>query len=423
MKSSLRIIVSGLVAQYPLGGVAWDYLQYVVGLARLGHEVYYYEDTWSWPYDPLKKSASDSGEYSAQYLKAFFDQYAPELSAQWQYVHLHDKRYGMTREEFRKIAQSADLFLNISGACLFPDELSSGCIKVFLDTDPGYNQIIFSERPAWSENVDRWCKRVEAHDRHFTYAENIHGADCLVPETGLEWKTTRMPVVLDLWAACIQAKPPSQAPWTTVMSWNAFKGRLVHEGVEYHSKGTEFEKVVKLPGHGDVPFKVAVGGITTSLKWFERHGFERTSEFLSCLAQRRTFRQLSGYGWKIEDGPKVTLTPNTYQDFIAGSYGEVSVAKHVYVAMQTGWFSCRSACYLAAGKPVVVQETGFSNVLPVGKGLFAFGSLDEAVDAIKQVEADYDRHARAARGIAEEYFDSDKVLADLISDSLEGSDL
>lgn len=416
----MKIIVTGLVAQYPVGGVAWDYLQYVVGLSRLGHDVYYYEDTWSWPYDPLKKSASDSGDYSAQYLKAFFEQYAPELSAHWHYVHLHDQCYGMTREEFRKIAQSADLFLNISGACLFPDELSSGCIKVFLDTDPGYNQIMFSERPSWSENVERWCERVEAHDRHFTYAENIHEAHCLVPEIGLEWKTTRMPVVLDLWMPSIHEKPPSPAPWTTVMSWNAFKGRLVHEGIEYHSKGREFEKIIELPRHGEIPFKVAVGGITTSLKWFENHGFQRTSKFLSCLARRRKFKHLSGCGWEIEDGPAATLTPKKYQEFIAGSYGELSVSKNVYLAMQTGWFSCRSACYLAAGKPAVLQDTGFSSVLPVGEGLLAFNTMDEAVDAIRQVEADYDRHAQAARAIAEEYFDSDKVLADLISDSLEG---
>ena len=409
------------MAQYPVGGVAWDYLQYVVGLARLGHDVYYYEDTWSWPYHPLKKSASDSGEYSAQYLKAFFEQYAPELSTRWQYVHLHDKRYGMTREGFRDVAQRADLFLNVSGACLFPDELSSDCIKVFLDTDPGYNQIIFSERPAWSENVDRWCKKVEAHDRFFTYAENIHGADCLIPGIGLEWKTTRMPIVLDLWTPRILEQSASPPPWPTVMRWNAFKGRLVHEGVEYHSKGQEFEKIIELPRNGEVPFKVAVGGITTSLKWFERHGFQTASKFLSSLARRKRFKKLLGCGWEIEDGPAATLTPKQYQEFIAGSCGEVSVAKHVYVAMHTGWFSCRSACYLAAGKPVIVQETGFSKILPVGNGLLAFGSLDEAVGAIKQVEADYDQHARAARGIAEEYFNSDKVLADLISDSLEGS--
>ena len=155
------------------------------------------------------------------------------------------------------------------------------------------------------------------------------------------------------------------------------------------------------------------------MKWFERHGFERTSEWLSGLARRKKFNQLRRYGWQIEDGPEATLTPNQYQKFIAGSYGEVSIAKNVYVAMHTGWFSCRSACYLAAGKPAVLQDTGFSKILPVGEGLLSFNTRDEAADAIQQVEADYARHAETALRIAKEYFDSDKVLADLIDQALE----
>jgi len=207
MKSYLRIIVTGLIAQYPLGGVAWDYLQYVLGLARLGHDVFYYEDTWNWPYHPLQKKFTEDGSYSAEYIKNFFQQYAPDLIDRWHYFHLHKTSFGMGREKFNEVARTADLFLNVSGACILPENLSPKCIKVFIDTDPGYNQIILSERPLWSENVEQWCEGVEAHDRYFSYAENIHGADCLVPRMGLEWRTTRMPVVLELWSPFFRQNP------------------------------------------------------------------------------------------------------------------------------------------------------------------------------------------------------------------------
>src|SRR5262245_58837982 len=209
----LRIIVTGLVGLYPVGGVAWHYLQYAIGLARLGHDVYYHEDTWSWPYQPLERTYTAEGSHSAGYLARFFRQYAPELLGRWHYLHLHDISFGMDRDAFDEVARTADLFLNVSGASMIPEHLSPRCVKVFLDTDPGYNQIMLHERLAWSENVERWCESVATHDRYFTYAENIHGDDCLVPTLGLNWKTTRMPIVLDLWEAAAATSPPAHAPW------------------------------------------------------------------------------------------------------------------------------------------------------------------------------------------------------------------
>jgi hypothetical protein len=291
---------------------------------------------------------------------------------------------------FAEVARTADLFLNVSGAGLVPDELSPRCVKVFVDTDPGYNQIVLSERFAWSENVERWCASVYAHDRHFTYAENIHGADCRVPRLGLRWRTTRVPIHLDAWAA---GPPPPDAPWTTVMTWNAFKGPLVYEGVEYTSKGTEFEKILALPGCVDVPLVVAVGGI----------GAPR--------------ERLAAAGWRVADAPAATATPEQYRKFVAASRAELSPAKQVYAAMRTGWFSCRSACYLAAGRPVVVQDTGFTAAIPAGAGVLAFSSLGEAAAGVRAVEADYARHARAARELAAEHFDAGRVLTALIEDA------
>jgi hypothetical protein len=390
--SSLRIIVTGLAGLYPVGGVAWDYLQYVVGLHELGHDVYYHEDTWSWPYHPLEATYTPNGDYSAHFLSDFFIRYAPELRTKWHYLHLHETSFGMGASRFDEVARTADVFLNVSGACIIPEQLSPRCLKIFLDTDPGYNQVMLSERFSWSENVERWSEAVLCHDRYFTYAENIHNTDCLIPKLGLSWQNTRMPIVRQLWQTAA-SPPPKKGPWTTVMTWNAFKGKLLYEGVEYASKGTEFEKIISLPTRVSVPLKVAVGGVKAPLK------------------------RLSQEGWEAVDGPSASITPEQYQQFIVGSRGECSPAKQVYVAMRSGWFSSRSACYLAAGRPVVVQDTGFAAAFPVGEGIVPFSCLQEAVTAIQEVEGNYPRHARAATGIAAEYFDADKVLSRLVSDA------
>jgi hypothetical protein len=391
-KSRLRIIVTGLVGLYPVGGVAWDYLQYVIGFARLGHEVFYHEDTWSWPYHPVQRTNTAEGDYSADYIRDFFRTYAPDLLHRWHYLHLHETSFGMSRNEFDRVAETADVFINVSGACMIPENLSARCIKVFLDTDPGYNQIMLSERLAWSENVERWCKSVQDHDRHFTYAENIYGADCIVPRMEFAWKPTRMPVVLDLWEPLSREPASGEFPWTTIMTWNAFKGKLVYQGVEYGSKGVEFEKLMEFPKRLQVPLKVAVGGITAPLD------------------------RLSENGWQVVDGPEQTLTPDKYQEFIRKSRGEISPAKHVYVAMRTGWFSCRSACYLASCRPVVVQDTGFSSIYPGGEGILPFNTAEEALAGILEAEGDYERHSRAARTIAAEYFDAGRVLGKMLED-------
>jgi hypothetical protein len=301
----------------------------------------------------------------------------------------------MKREAFDEVARTADLFLNISGACMPPEHLSAQCIKVFLDTDPGYNQIMLHERFKWSENVDRWYASILDHNQFFTYAENIHNSGCLVPKMGLKWKTTRMPVVMDLWNPIARILPSDVAPWTTIMTWKAFKGKLMYQGVEYKSKGSEFERFVVLPKRTTLPLKVALGG------------------------ENAPFEKLANHGWEVVDGPSTSRTPNQYQEFISNSRGEISPAKHVYVAMRTGWFSCRSACYLAGGRPVVLQDTGFTKALPVGEGILSFTTLEEAVAAMHDVEANYAYHAKAAYGIAEEYFDSAKVLTKLIKEAMD----
>ncbi len=386
----LRIIVGGLVGQFPLGGVAWDYFHYVLGLHALGHEVYYHEDTWVWPFDPVQRSPTDDPQYTVKFLRDFFNDFGPELANKWHYVLLHEKHFGMTAAEFDRVAETADIFLNVSGACFFPDKLSPKCIKVFLDTDPGYNQIVMSERFSWSENVDRWCELVASHDRHLTYAENIHGNDCQIPRLNFDWRTTRCVVTLPEWKTIKDTPPPADAPFTTVMTWAYLAGKLIHKGIEYGTKVPEYDKFHDLPRRVNVPLTLAVGGEKTPMD------------------------RISADGWQTIGAHQATLTPKSYQQFIADSAGEWSVAKNVYTSTRSGWFSCRTACYMAAGRPAVVQETGWSKFIPSGKGVIAFSTMDEAIAGLVEVARDPALHRAAAYDIAREYLAPDKILPGMI---------
>jgi hypothetical protein len=386
----LRIIVGGLVGQFPLGGVAWDYFHYILGLHALGHDVYYHEDTWVWPFDPVQRSPTSDPDYTVRFLRDFFDKFAPALSDRWHYVLLHETHFGMTKVAFDAVAKTADIFLNVSGACFIPDDLNPNCKKVFLDTDPGYNQIMLSEKFAWSENVGRWCDLVSAHDRRLTYAENIYGADCVIPRMDYDWRPTRCVVTLPEWSAIKSAPPPADAPFTTVMTWDWFRGKLIYNGVEYLTKVPEYERFHDIPRRVNLPMALAVGGHKTP------------------------YARIAEDGWQTIDAHQATATPTTYQALIAGSAGEWSVAKNVYVATKSGWFSCRTACYLAAGRPAVVQETGWSRFIPVGAGVFAFSTMEEAIAGLNAIAADPIRHRSAAYEIAREYLAPDKVLPAMI---------
>jgi len=386
----LRIIVGGLVGQFPLGGVAWDYFHYVLGLDQLGHDVYYHEDTWVWPFDPRLRYPTDDPSYTAKFFEEFFAAYAPHLKDKWHYVLFHEKHFGMSRESFADVARTADVFLNVRGACFIPEELGSKCVKVFIDTDPGYNQIMLSERFSWSQNVERWCRSVADHDRHLTYAENVNGADCLIPRMDFDWRPTRCVVTLPQWESVRSAPVPADAPMTTIMTWDWFGGKLTHGGSEYFSKSAEFEKFMDFPRRVKGPLTLAINGMKAPLK------------------------RIAEQGWTVQDAHQVTLTPASYQQFIANSAGEWSVAKNVYVATRSGWFSCRTACYLAGARPAVVQETGWSRFVPGGKGVVPFSTMEQAVAAVQAVAADPAGHRAAAYEVARQFLAPDRVLPAMI---------
>ncbi len=379
----MRIIVTGLVGQYAFGGVAWDYLQFVEGFRQLGHDVFYLEDTEMWPYDPIKNTISNDGSYNINYLRGVMEKLG--LADRWIYRSAPDASYhGHTEADAKEICATADLFLNVSGCgWLRPEYVAIPC-KVFLDSDPMFTQV------ALASGQQDVIERIRAHDRHFTFAENIGAPDCRVPDAGFHWIPTRQPVVLDWWDG--GAEPPRDV-FTTVMNWVSYKSCEYH-GETWGQKDVEFLKFADLPQKTAQKFEIAMG---------MGPGMKRPTEMLQQQ------------GWQIIEPAEHLPDPWTYREYLRGSKGEWSVAKEGYVKSRSGWFSCRSACYLALGRPCVLQDTGWSQVYPTGHGLFAFRTLDDVLAGIGAINADYAAHSRAARQLAAEMFDARKVLADLLA--------
>jgi hypothetical protein len=378
----MRIIVTGLVGQYAFGGVAWDYLQYVEGFRLLGHEVLYLEDTEMWPYDPINDTVSADCTYNVTYLRAVMDKLG--LGGRWAYRNAPDGSYhGLSESETKLWCAGADVFLNVSGCSWLRPEYARVPKKLFLDSDPLFTQVaLASDKPGVVE-------RVNAHNFHFTFGENIGQKGCRVPVAGLHWLPTRQPIVLDWWPA---PKQPPRDVFTTVMNWVSYKD-CEFDGETWGQKDVEFLKFIELPQHTPQPFEIAMG---------MGPGMKRPTELL---------RQK---GWRIIEPAEHLPDPWTYREYLGGSRGEWSVAKEGYVKSRSGWFSCRSACYLALGRPCVLQDTGWSDAIPTGRGLCAFQTMDEAVAGIARINADYAAASAAARKLAEDLFDARRVLAAML---------
>jgi hypothetical protein len=382
----MRAVVTGMIATYPLGGVAWDYGQYALGLERLGFEVYYLEDTGWQTYDPVKGEYGEHPSYGIRFLRESLAKLSPTLGERWHFRAMDGARHGIPASRFERIVAEADLLLNVSGGTLLRDEYMANPCKIFVDTDPGWNHFVnfpkWDRSPGW-QGSQGW----RAHDHFFTYAERIGQPDCVLPELGIRWRKTRPPVIPDRW----RSRGPGKR-WTTVMTWDNFRTPIEYQGVTYGSKELEFGRVEELPRQAPATFEVAVGGANPP---------------------RERWRDL---GWSVTDSQRISRTAGGYRAYIEGSRGEFSVAKNVYVATRSGWFSCRSVCYLAAGRPVVVQDTGFSEFIPTGDGLLAFSTAEEARQGIIAVEQDYEHHRRKALEVGREYFGADRVLSTLLGE-------
>jgi hypothetical protein len=374
----LTILLSGMIAADPhQGGATWAVLQYLLGLRRLGHDVCFVE-----PVPPASlrpPGAALERSLNAAYFRAVAAEFGHGGAAALLLAGTRST-VGLPYETLRRFAARADLLLNVSGMLQDPDLTGPVPVRVYLDLDPGFVQL-------WhAQGIDM---RFAGHTHFVTVGHALGTAGCAVPTSGLSWIPTWQPVVLEHWPL---AGAIVHDALTTVGNWRAY-GSVEHGGVFYGQKAHSLRPLITLP--------------------------TRTAEkFLLALAidpgEVKDLAALAANGWGLVDPATVASAPGQYRRFIQGSRAEFGIAKSGYVAARCGWFSDRSACYLASGRPVLAQETGFSRLLPCGEGLFPFTTEDDVLAAVAALDADYARHARAARALAVEFFDSDKVLARIL---------
>lgn len=398
-----RIIVVGTLASDPYAGMAWMQMQIASGLRRLGHEVYYMEVTSAWPYDPIRQARVGDSDYALPYLARVADEFG--MGDRWAYRRSYSDKewFGLSRSCAEELLAHADAVLNIAGATRLrtKEELKVGQL-VYFGTDPVYPEIGYAQG-------DRIVHRtIGQHDCCVTYGENIGAPSCPIPPLPKLMAKTRQPVLLDRW----QSGPPSRQEFTTVCNWKQAGHDIEFQGHTYSwSKHHEFLKFIDLPQRTSQPIELAMGLVDAATT---KPGY---GDMIPAVGMTHDERSLLDHnGWRLTNAHVFSTDPCAYREYICSSRGEFTVAKDQNVRLRSGWFSERSACYLAAGRPVITQDTGFGTVFPTGEGLFAFQTTEEILAAIEAINSDYDRHSRAARAIAGEYFRAETVLARLLND-------
>jgi hypothetical protein len=397
---TLRLIVLGIVGGMPVAGVTWQFVQYLEGFRRLGVDIFYVEDTGTWPYDFDQNTITDDCRYAVRYLGEVMAQY--DLEHRWAYRAADGRTFGRSESQVARLFEDADALVNITGSTMLRAEHHRVPVRIYLETDPVKPQVEIAKGNRYYVDL------LGAHTHHFTYGENLGHGDCGVPVERFVYRPTRPPVVLDWWAS-----PPASAPapFTTIANWRQAGKDVEWNGETYTwSKHHEFLKIIELPRRTRQPLELAL-----ALKSTVRD--DADGWVLGNEEEIEAVRLLRSHGWRVTNGLGLSRTPGPYRDYIVSSRGELTVAKDQNVRLRSGWFSDRSVCYLAAGRPVITQDTGFGKAVPTGEGLFAFTSTDDILAAIESINGDYDRHQRAARAVAEEYFRAETVLARLLQDA------
>ncbi len=365
-----RVVLCGSLAQQPArGGHAWVFVQYLLGFRAIGLDVLFV--------DRLTPQMG-AGQAGRAYLASVMEEFG--LGGDYHLLGSGRERFaGIERAEALARTQGS-LLLNVNGFLDDEEFLQAADTRVFLDIDPGFAQM-------WRELGlhDAFA----GHDAFVTIAEKIGRPGCRIPTCGLDWITTRQPVVLDLWPA----QNGHGGAFTSVGSWRGPFAPIEYDGTTYGLRAHEFRKFMELPRLADDEFDLA---------------FDIDDAEVSDLVQ------LNRSGWRLLNPEVVAGDPRDYREFIGRSKAEFMVAKNMYVETRGGWFSDRSACYLASGRPVVAEDTGLAGLYPLGDGLLVFNTLDEAVAGVESVSANYPRHARAARELAEGEFGSERVLGALL---------
>lgn len=376
----MKIVLLGYIVRGPIGGLVWHHFQYALGLKLLGHDVLFIEFSENYPscYNPITFELSKDPSYGLKFIDTIFSNYG--LKGKWAYFDEHTNQwFGNSRQEVAEFSKDAEVLLNISGVNPLREEFQNIPIRAFIDTDPSFTQIRLLK-----DAVSR--AMAKEHNVFFSFGENIGNNDCLIPEDQFSWIPTRQPVIPHLWN---KDNMSQKGNWTTVMQWDSYK-KAEWDGRIFGMKSTSFKPYFDLPKIINERFELALG---------------------SESAPRN---ELKAFGWIITNPAGVTKTPESYQKYISESKGEWSVAKEGYVSCNSGWFSERSAAYLMSGKPVVVQETGFSKNIETGEGLFSFKNLEDLKSIFNEVDRDYKFQCIRAREIALEYFHYEKVLKNLL---------
>jgi hypothetical protein len=360
-------------------------MHYLEGFRRLGHDVYYVEETWGWTLDVDQQSVTDDCAYTMKYLSdvmgcfGFGERWALRRAAENRQV------YGLSEAKLHDLLTTADMVVNVCGSTVLHDEYLRVPVRVYLETDPG-PEVQVARGDGFTTDF------LAAHTHHYTYAERLGFPDCGLPVTQFRIRPTRQPIVLDWWAPN-GAPAPSSAWFRTVSSWEQ-TGRDVEWNDQCYtwSKHHQLLKFIDTPHRLGMPVEIA-------------------------LASRDPLvvQMLESHGWIVSDAILLTKHILPYRGYVMSSRGEFTVAKDLYTRPRTGWFSDRSASYLAAGRPVVTQDTGFGDIFPTGRGLFAFNTSDDIVEAVQAISSDYEDHCDAAQAIANEYFRAEKVLSDLVA--------
>jgi hypothetical protein len=386
IKSKKQIVVMGFMGTCPIAGVVWQHLHYIIGLQRLGHTVYYLEDSARNFYNPKTFDVSQDGSYCAEFLAELAERF--DFVGRWGF----SARYlegrpctGQSRARMQELYRESDLVLNICGSQDLHEDLEACSNLVYVESDPGVEQIKVDQG---DEVTINYLKR---HRQLFTFGEAVPGADFPVPLHGFRWFPTRQPVVVDLWEG--SSLPPEGAVWSSIANWSTSgKKDVTWRGETYFwSKTPAFLEYSEVPVLAGEPVELATD-----------------------IGEQAVREQFLQNGWRLSLPHELSADFELYRSYIQGSRGEFTVAKDQYVRLKTGWFSDRSACYLAAGRPVVTQETGFTQFYGGREGLLSYTTPEEAAEAIRQVRLDYPRHAKAARELAWEFFSAEKVLADLL---------
>jgi len=381
-----RIVVMGFMGSMPIAGVIWQHIHYVVGLQRLGHDVYYIEDSARLPYNPETFEVTNEFDYAARLLSRLSREFG--FKNRWAFCARYlpaNPTAGLPFKKIQQLYREADAILNVCGTQEFNDALLVSDRILYIESDPGVEQIKIDKE------VKSTIEYLRRHRALFTFGENVGTKSFPVPTHGFKWLPTRQPVVTDFWRT--KRSPSRAAVFTTVANWSTsgLKDISWRKRKYLWSKSREFLRFISAPKKAGETFEMATNiEDTATRKKFERNG------------------------WRLRCPLQMSVDYWLYRDYIQRSKGEFTVAKDQYVRLETGWFSDRSACYLAAGRPVITQETGFTKLYGGKAGLLSFQSLGEITDAVVAISREYANHSRAARDIAREFFEAEKVVKSIL---------